>query len=137
MTAQYEWKVFAEKDAFDIGQPDASFVGGLGEFMKVADMLGSRGKSIATHSWGAGGSLMQNLRCAFACDNTIIFEVAPAFAGLHSDVMLDSFILKEGMVLPPEQPGLGIVLTDATKNRYPFVPGSGEFNSVPGKILVD
>ena len=41
------------------------------------------------------------------------------------------------MALPPEAPGLGIALTEQVKNRYPFVPGSGEFNSVPGKILVD
>jgi hypothetical protein len=40
-------------------------------------------------------------------------------------------------VYPPEKPGLGIVLTDEIKNKYPFEPGSGEFNSVPGKILVD
>ena len=35
--------------------------------------------------------------------------------------------------LPPDRPGLGIVLTDEIKRRYPFKPGSGEFNSVPGK----
>ena len=40
-------------------------------------------------------------------------------------------------LLPPDRPGLGIVLTDEIKNRYLFAPGSGEFNSVPGKILKD
>jgi len=44
-------------------------------------------------------------------------------------------LIKDGYVLPPDRPGLGIVLTEETKGRYPFVPGSGEFNSVPGKIL--
>ena len=39
LTAAYEWRVFIEQDCFDIGQPDASFTGGLGEFMKVAQML--------------------------------------------------------------------------------------------------
>ena len=29
LTAAYEWRVFAERDCFDIGQPDASFTGGL------------------------------------------------------------------------------------------------------------
>ena len=33
--------------------------------------------------------------------------------------------------------GRGIVLTEETRRRYPFQPGSGEFNSVPGKILTD
>jgi galactonate dehydratase len=137
LTAQYEWRVFAECDAFDIGQPDASFTGGLREFMKVAAMLDARGRGIATHAWGAGGSLMQNVHCGFAAPNTRILEIAPDYAGLHSDVIDGSFTMQNGYVLPPEKPGLGIVLTAEIKNRYPFMPGSGEFNSVPGKILRD
>jgi len=56
---------------------------------------------------------------------------------LHADVIDGSFAMRDGYVLPPDKPGLGIVLTDEIKNRYPFVPGSGEFNSVPGKVLRD
>ena len=44
-------------------------------------------------------------------------------------------MIRDGYVLPPERPGLGVVLTDEIKRRYPFVPGSGEFTSVPGKML--
>ncbi len=137
LTAMYEWRVFAERDAFDIGQPDASFTGGLGEFMNVARMLESRGRRIATHAWGAGGSLMQNVHCGFAAANTCILEVAPDYAGLHADIMDGSFVMRGGRVLPPDRPGLGILLTDEIRAKYPFVPGSGEFNSVPGKILTD
>jgi L-alanine-DL-glutamate epimerase-like enolase superfamily enzyme len=135
LTAAYEWRVFTEGDCFDIGQPDASFTGGLGEFMKVAAMLDSRGRGIATHAWGAGGSFMQNIHCGFAAPNTRILEIAPDYAGLHSEVIDGSFVMKDGYVFPPEKPGLGIVHTDEIKNRYPFIEGSGEFNSVPGKIL--
>jgi len=137
LTTSYEWRVFVERDCFDIGQPDASFTGGLGEFMKVAALLESRGRKLATHSWGAGGSLMQNIHVAFACRNTVIVEVAPDYGPLHREILDGSFVMEEGSVLPPERPGLGIVLTQGIKSRYPFVPGSGEFNSVPGKILVD
>jgi L-alanine-DL-glutamate epimerase-like enolase superfamily enzyme len=137
LTATYEWRVFVGNDSFDIGQPDASFIGGIGEFVKVANMLEERGRKIATHAWGAGGSLMQNIHAAFACGNTAILEVPPAYGGLHSEVIGDSFQMRDGMVLPPEKPGFGIVLTDEIKNRYPFVRGSGEFISVPGKVLVD
>ena len=136
LTAAYEWQVFAERDAFDIAQPDASFVGGLIEFIKVADMLERRGRRIATHAWGAAGSLMQNIHCAFVCGNTAVLEIPPAFGPLHGEILLPgTFQMKDGMVLPPENPGLGILLTESIKNKYPFVPGSGEFNSVPGKIL--
>jgi len=134
LTGTYEWRLFVERDCFDVGQPDASFTGGLGEVMSVAGMLAQRGRQIATHSWGAGASLLQNIHVAFACQNTLIIEVAPAFGPLHSEMMGDSFRMVDGRILPPQNPGLGIVLTQELKNRFPFVPGSGEFVSVPGKI---
>jgi L-alanine-DL-glutamate epimerase-like enolase superfamily enzyme len=78
---------------------------------------------------------MQNIHCGFAAANTRILEVAPDFAELHSELLDAAFVMENGFVLPPERPGLGIVLSDEVKNRYPFIPGSGEFNSVPGKKL--
>ena len=69
--------------------------------------------------------------------NTAILEIAPAYAELHSEVIGDSFVMKDGYVLPPQKPGLGIELTDQTKHNYPFARGSGEFNDAPGKILRD
>ncbi len=137
LTAEYEWRVFAESDAFDIGQPDASFTGGLEEFLKVSRMLDDRGHGIATHAWGAGGCLMQNVHCAFAAPNTRILEIPPDYAGLHEDIMNGSFLMKDGYAFPPDCPGLGIVLTEEIKNRYPFIPGTGEFNGVPGKYMPD
>lgn len=65
------------------------------------------------------------------CDGT------PAPGGLHLDVAGDSFRFEGGDVLPPEAPGLGMTLAGDIKNRRLFVPGSGEFNSVPGYILTD
>lgn len=135
LTSASEWQTFINQDSFNIGQPDASFTAGLNQFMLVASMLASRGCSIAPHAWGAGASQMQNIHCGFACPNTVILEVAPAYGPLHSEVIGDSLKIKDGYVLPPEQPGLGITLSEDTIQRFPFVPGSGEFNSVPGKIL--
>ncbi|MFK7694148.1 mandelate racemase/muconate lactonizing enzyme family protein [Paenibacillus sp. HJGM_3] len=135
LTGTAEWKGFIERDAFDIGQPDAAFTGGIGTFMEVAAMMEARGRGIATHAWGAAGCLMQNVHCAFACANTKILEIPPAYGGLHIDLLGESFVMKDGYVLPPETPGFGITLTEEIKNKYPFIPGCGEFNSVPGKIF--
>ncbi len=137
LTASCEWQAFVESGSFDIGQPDASQTGGLDEFMKVASMFDRTGRKIATHSWGAGGSLMQNIHCGFACPNTAVLEVAPDYAGLHSEIIGDSLIMRDGYVFRPVTPGLGIELTDEIKAKYAFVPGSGEFNSVPGKVLTE
>lgn len=137
LTATYEWRVFTDQDSFDIGQPDASFTGGMGEFMAVARMMEQRGRKIATHAWGAGASLMQNIHAGFAATNTCMLEIPPDYAGLHSEMIDGGLVIKDGHVLPPERPGFGVVLTDETRRRYPFQPGSGEFNSVPGKVLTD
>ena len=135
LTTVSEWQTFINKDCFHIGQPDASFTAGLDQFMQVASLLSAHGRSVAPHAWGAGASQMQNIHCGFACPNTTILEVAPAYGPLHSGLIGDSLVIKDGYVLPPEKPGLGIELTAAIIDRFPFVPGTGEFNSVPGKIL--
>jgi L-alanine-DL-glutamate epimerase-like enolase superfamily enzyme len=127
--------MFTDADCFDVGQPDASFTGGLGQCLAVAGLLAARGRRLATHSWGAGGSLLQNTHFAFACPNTLIVEVPAAFGPLHTEIMGDAFRMVDGRVLPPEAPGWGVELTDTIKQRFPFVPGSGEFNSVPGKTM--
>lgn len=135
LTAVCEWQTFIDANSFSIGQPDASFTAGLDQFMQVASMLAAQGFAVAPHAWGAGASQMQNIHCGFACPNTVILEVAPAYGPLHSELIGDSLVMKNGFVLPPEKPGLGITLTQETIQRFPFVPGSGEFNSVPGKLL--
>ena len=105
LTGVPEWRVFAEEDAFDIAQPDAAFCGGLGEFLRIAALFEERGRKIATHAWGAGGALMQNIHAAFAAPNTVICEIPPAFGPLHSEIVGDSFVMRDGRVLPPETPG--------------------------------
>lgn len=135
LTASSEWRTFIEQNCFDIGQPDASFMGGLGEFLKVAGEFEQRGASIATHAWGAGASLMQNLHAGFAAANTVMLEVPPDYGPLHSEVIDGGIVIRDGFLQPPDRPGLGIVLTDDTRRRFPFIPGTGEFNSVPGKVM--
>jgi len=135
LTAVCEWQTFIKEDSFSIGQPDASFTAGLDQVMQVACLFAEHDRKIAPHAWGAGASQMQNIHCGFACPNTVMLEVAPAYGPLHSELIGDSLQIKDGYVLPPEKPGLGITLTKDTVRRFPFVPGSGEFNSVPGKIL--
>lgn len=137
LTGVPEWRVFAEQDAFDIAQPDAAFCGGLGEFLRIAALFEARGRRIATHVWGAGGALMQNIHAAFAAPNTVICEIPPAFGPLHAEIVGDSFQMRDGRVLPPESPGLGVRLPIDLRERFAFVPGSGEFNPVPGKPLTD
>ena len=135
LTTIAEFRQFADLDAFDIAQPDAAFVGGMSELVRIGMLFASRNKRVATHAWGAGGAVMQNLHAAFATSNTAIVEIPPAAGELHTAIWGDAFQMQDGYVLPPQRPGLGIQLSAEIKERFPFVPGSGEFVSVPGKVL--
>lgn len=136
LAGEAEWEPYYD-GCFEIGQPDAAYVGGLSHFLKIAGELERRGSRIATHSWAAGGGFMQNIHAGFAAPNTEILEIAPNYGPLHSEIIGESFRMENGRVLPPETYGLGIELPERVRRKYPFVPGSGEFNSVPGKVLCD
>ena len=129
-----EFRQFADAGSFDVAQPDAAWLS-LTDFVDVGRLFATRNRWVASHAWGAGGAMMQNLHAAFATPNTLICEMPPDAGPLHTEVWGDALQLVDGHVLPPTAPGLGITLSDEIKNRYPFVPGSGEWVSVPGKVM--
>ena len=132
LTTREEFAHYVDRRTFDIGQPDAAYLG-IGAFMDVAGMYEIQGKQVATHAWSSGAGVMENIHASFAVPNVAIFETPPLPAGLHTDVYAPGYRFEDGYLRPPETPGLGVILTDEIKNKYPFVKGSGEWNAVPGK----
>ena len=137
LTSMIEWQTYLDAESFDLGQPDASFTSGLHQVVQIADALGAQGCDIAPHSWAAGVGLMQNIHVGFACRNTRILELPPDPGPLHTEVYRDTLRMDDGRVLPPDAPGLGITLDADTRQRFPFIPGSGEIVGVPGKTQND
>ena len=137
LTSMVEWQTYLDAESFDIGQPDASFTSGLHQVVRIAKALEAQGCDVAPHAWGAGGSLMQNIHVGFACRNTRILELPPDPGPLHTEIYRDTLRIDDGRVLPPDAPGLGIILDDDTKQRFKFIPGSGEIVAVPGKTQND
>ena len=131
LTTRDEFQHFADLRAFDIVQPDAAVVG-ISAFLDIARAFAARHQRIAPHNWESGAAVMQNIHAAFACPNTCIVEMGAWPGGLITDVYKPGHRFENGYLLPPEAPGLGVTLSDAVKNKYAFVPGSGEWSEVPG-----
>ena len=91
----------------DILQPDANVLGGITEFRHVASLAGAHRLPIAPH-----GSPQLHVHLVPAFSNGLIVEwviTEGARAGLFtSPIKLD----EEGMVSPPDKPGLGIELVE-------------------------
>ena len=132
LTTREEFDQYASARAFDIAQPDASYIG-IGPFLDVAAMFAAQKKRVATHAWSSGAGAMQNIHAAFVTPNVAILELPPLAGPLHTEVYADGYRFENGYILPPDAPGLGVRLTDDFKNKHPFVRGSGEWNTVPGK----
>jgi L-alanine-DL-glutamate epimerase-like enolase superfamily enzyme len=114
--------------------------------VKIAHLCELLGTPIATHCNAAAVGLAGNLHAAFACRNTRILEMHPInlshqelnthiVAPMHTDLWITPPDLKDGRLRLADTPGLGVKLPDDFINRYPFQPGTGEFNSVTGKVL--
>lgn len=134
LTTVEEFRQFADHGAFVIAQPDASWVS-MSDFVQVGQLFASRNGWVASHCWGAGAAVMQNVHASFATPNAVMMEMPPAAGALHRELWGDSLQVVDGMVLPPAAPGLGVTLTDELKARYPYIPGAEEFVSVPGKVM--
>ncbi|GAB3763533.1 mandelate racemase/muconate lactonizing enzyme family protein [Microlunatus parietis] len=129
-----EFLPFLQRDAFAVAQPDAAWLGMI-DFVRVARRQHESGRSVAPHAWGGGAAVLQNVHGAFAAPNTAIVELPPAAGPLHTELWGGALELVDGNVHRPDQPGLGVRLTDAVKRRFPFRAGMEEFSSVPGKLM--
>lgn len=130
LTSVAEFEPYARAGAFDVVQPDAAWLG-ISGYREVAD----RFTASAPHSWGAGVAVMQNLHAAFATANTTVVEMIPAPGRLHTELWGDSLSRDGSRVRRPDAPGLGVALTADHEAEFAFVPGSGEFSNVRGKVM--
>ncbi|MGE0756689.1 MAG: mandelate racemase/muconate lactonizing enzyme family protein [Pirellulaceae bacterium] len=146
LTSLEEWRDALAHGPFALAQLDASFMGGISNFIKIARWCELQGIAIATHAWSATPGVAANLHAAFASRNTVVCEMAAynpsrpeknthMEAPLLTDLWVEPPVLDNGRICLADTPGLGVQLPPDFLDRYPFQPGSGEFNSVPGKIL--
>ena len=146
LTSLEEWRDWLEHKPFALAQLDASYMGGIMNFIKVARLCEMQGVSIATHAWSATPGVAANLHAAFASRNTAVCEMAACNLSRHelnthieapllTELWIEPPVLENGHIRLADTPGLGVRLPKGFLERHPFEPGSGEFNSVKGKIL--
>jgi L-alanine-DL-glutamate epimerase-like enolase superfamily enzyme len=120
-TAFAQW---LRADAFDIAQPDATIVGGIGEARRVCELAAARHVRVAMHVWGSGPTMMANYHLGFTQPNCFILERPVMQNPLEAETLVQPLEISDGYLLPPSAPGLGIELTAEVKAKYPYRPGS-------------
>ena len=110
--------------AFDLAQPDATIIGGIGEARRACETARAYDVRIAMHVWGSAPTIMANYNLAFTQPNCIWLERPAMNNPLEEEMLIEPLRVENGYVLPPTAPGLGVKLTPEVKSKYPYVPGS-------------
>jgi L-alanine-DL-glutamate epimerase-like enolase superfamily enzyme len=103
---------------YDLVQPDATVIGGIGATSEVFAAAPDR---TVVHCWGSGVGMAANYHAAFAGGGTLAEWPLPAYP-LRTELLAEPFRVVDGQLLAPTAPGLGIRLTDEVERRYPFRP---------------
>jgi L-alanine-DL-glutamate epimerase-like enolase superfamily enzyme len=124
-SGMHEFEAYMDGGCVDIIQPDVTHCGGFTRAVKIIQHAEKRDIPVALHVWGSPLSILANLHLACAMPNVKWLEIPQVTLELLSDDTSEQFKVKDGCVSAPEEKGLGIGISEYSKQRYPFVPGSG------------
>ena len=124
ITTAAQFEQWLRAGAFDIAQPDATIIGGIGEARRACEAANALGVKVALHVWGGGPALSANYQLGFTVPNCFVLERPFMSNPLETELLVEPFVVEDGFVCPPTAPGLGVQLTAEVREKYPYVSGS-------------
>jgi len=127
LSGTHEFHRFLQLDALDVVQPEVTFLGGISPCRDVLKQAALRNLRSALHCGGTfGPGMAGSIHISFASSTSIILEHLPCSASVQKDIMLEPPRLHDGGISPPTAPGLGVEISEALLEKYPYIPGTGE-----------
>lgn len=120
----FEYKQLIDKKCLDIIQPDVTHAGGIGEVKKAAEYAALNGITVAPHVFRSGASFAAHLNLLSAIPNALICEFQQVANPLREELLNQPIKMVNGEIVIPDEPGLGIHLTDDIIKKYPYKPGT-------------
>lgn len=112
-----------EARAFDIVQPDAAVIGGIGECLEALREAEAQGLEGVCHAFAAAPCQAANVHAAFAAGSRLIEWAMPPNP-LREELLAAPWKIADGRLQKPAAPGLGIELTEEVLRKYPYQPGT-------------
>ena len=120
LCTKYEFARLLDCGAASILQPDLGRVGGLLEAKKIAAMAETRYAQIAPHLYCGPIVGAANIQLAACTPNFLILESILKWDGFHAELLTAPIVWKDGYVLPPTEPGLGVELNEEVARAHPY-----------------
>lgn len=111
---------FIVRGAVDFIQPDVARAGGISEIKKISALAAKHKVPVSFHTWGDGVALAASVHLSAAIENCIVMELDYTYNPLREELLREPFKVKDGFLLPPEKPGLGVELDPNALERFGF-----------------
>lgn len=117
--AKYEFREVLEKRAVNYIQPDVIHAGGITETKKIASMASSYDIPLCPHIHASVG-VSAAIQLLASCTNTFAAEYITSGGSyqLRKELCGDSYMVKDGYVIVPDEPGLGISINEDVFEKY-------------------
>lgn len=122
---RYEFVRLIEDKAVTILQPDLSKTGGVTEALRIAAMASAHKLTVNPHTSASGINMAASIHFLSAIDNPGYYEADVAEENLFRDQLTSSAgqIDHDGCVRAPEQPGLGVEVSEDFLRKHPVIEG--------------
>jgi L-alanine-DL-glutamate epimerase-like enolase superfamily enzyme len=127
-----------QKRAVDFVQMDVCCQGGFAMGRRVVDAVGAAGLRFAFHSWGTTLEVLAAAQFGVCWPEEIVewleypCHANSGRAGMYpfqlaDDILARPLEIKDGYLVVPDGPGLGVEIDERVVDRYPFIPGPWSF----------
>ena len=112
------FKQLFDHKAVDVAMPDIGRVGGIQEARNICALAESYGIPVSPHNFSSGILLAATIHLMAATPNTWLLELDSSNNAVYEELMVAPLEISDGHVQVPDQPGLGVELTDDIIRQY-------------------
>jgi L-alanine-DL-glutamate epimerase-like enolase superfamily enzyme len=118
LMTRYQHRRFIESGAARIVMPDLTWTGGISEVMKIAILASGHQLPIAPHDCVGPVNMLACAHICMATPNVMIMEYNRAMhRGWYGDFIEPNFVVEDGFLMAPTEPGLGAKLQSSVRDR--------------------
>lgn len=115
---RFDFRDLAELHAVDIFQPDLAICGGITEGLRIAALADAYQLGLAPHMWGGALMFSAGLQLCAVSPSAFIVEYSLLPNPLQSELAANPITVKDGQIIVPDQPGLGVTINEDFVKRY-------------------
>lgn len=119
---RYQFRDILERNVLDYIQPDVSHAGGIMELRKIAAMAEACYIPFAPHNPSGPIANAATLQLAACTPNFSYLEIMAEDVPWRSELTDETLEFKDGFMLIPDRPGLGLDIHEAALEKYPYMP---------------